>query len=70
MDKLAGVLLIGILIAAWMFRWEVTPMVNGKGEYERWIYWVKLDRLTGNNYFCMNIDCIRHYNKEPEDIKQ
>ena len=58
------------VLTAWMFRWQVTPIVNGKGEYERWIYWVKQDRLTGNSYLCMNIDCIRHYNTEPEEIKQ
>ena len=57
-----------VVIAAWMFRWEVTPMVNGKGEYAEWIYWVKLDRLTGNTYLCMNIGCTSH--ELFEEIKQ
>jgi hypothetical protein len=49
MDKLAGVLLIGILIAAWMFRWEFTP--TGAEERTQ-VAAFRLDRWTGRLEQC------------------
>ena len=49
MDRLAGVLLIGILIAAWMFRWEVIPSA---GTENTAVLHFKIDRLTGTSYTC------------------
>jgi len=60
MDRLAGVLLIGILIAAWMFRWQI---VDDAGEAE---FGHKLDRWTGTSYVCGDFSigryCLKEYN--------
>ena len=55
MDRLAGVLLIGILIAAWMFRWEIVSSSGTEGNSVG-VYF-KLDRFTGSSYFCAGYDC-------------
>jgi len=56
MDRLAGVLLIGILIAAWMMRWEIAPSSGTEGSAG--VYF-KLDRFTGSSYFCATYDCYK-----------
>jgi len=50
MKELAGVILIGIFVAAWMTRWEVIAGsgTNGTGS----IIHFKLNRLTGTHYWC------------------
>jgi len=49
MKELAGVILIGIFVAAWMTRWEVTSPYGAA--------WVKHDRLTGASYWCDVSSC-------------
>ena len=58
MDRLAGVLLIGILIAAWMFRWEVTPSSGVEGNAAGVFF--KLNRITGSSYICIAYDCYKN----------
>ena len=52
MDKIAGVLLLAVLIFAWMFRYEVTFI--GGGTNIRWHYSV-LDRWTGSVTECRQL---------------
>jgi uncharacterized membrane protein YbhN (UPF0104 family) len=51
MDRLAGVFLIGIAIAALMLRWEIIPSPAGAEVH------FKLNRLTGRSYFCNSTGC-------------
>ena len=62
MKDLAGVLLIEILIAAWMFRWGI---VDDAGEAE---VGHKLDRWTGTSYVCREFSglgplCVKETNR-------
>jgi hypothetical protein len=58
MDRLAGVLLIGILIAAWMFRWEITPSSAVTGNPAAVFF--KLNRITGSTYICVTYNCYKN----------
>ena len=57
MDRLAGVLLIGILIAAWMMRWQIIPGSGTEGN-EALLHF-KLDRFTGSAYYCGGYGCYK-----------
>ena len=56
MKELAGVILIGIFVAAWMTRWEVTAS-SGTGN-AAFVHF-KLDRFTGTSYLCRAGECVR-----------
>lgn len=67
-DKWFYLAIAVVVLTAWMFRWEITPLGDGQEQYAEWTFWIKLDRLTGNTYLCMNIGCTSH--ELFEEIKQ
>ena len=54
MDKIAGVLLIGVIVFAFMFRWDIGA---GASQSENWL----LDRWTGTSYYCLGRRCLDQY---------
>ena len=51
MKELAGVILIGIFVVAWMARWEVIAGSGTEGNDS--IVHFKLNRLAGTHYWCL-----------------
>ena len=56
MRELAGVILIGIVAAVFMFRWDIEA---GSGTGATAVFHFKLDRFSGTSYICRVDTCTR-----------
>ena len=61
-SKLAGVILIGIVVFAFMSRWELQP---SNGVDDTAVIYFKLDRWTGASYECVRDSCVKGIVDEP-----
>jgi len=64
MKELAGVILIGIVAAVWLFRWDIEA---GSGTGASAFIHFKLDRFSGTSYACSAAQCNRIIKVEDSD---
>ena len=57
-DRLFFLAITIVFLTAWMFRWEITPS-SGVDVPAAAVY-LKLDRFTGNHYYCMAGSCDKY----------
>ena len=55
MNRIAGVLLIAVFVFAWLFRWEL-------GGHDEDLYSYKINRWTGNTWYCDGRTCYESEN--------
>ena len=67
MRELAGVILIGIVAAVWLFRWDIEAGTGTQGASGTLHF--KLDRFTGTSYVCsiQNYSCFKINKVEDSD---